>query len=330
MIPLWITPDYGDPDFSTLGAAAHEYLYLRKKAFVSGDLNVLWNRFPDLKYGADPSTGVNVEADEAASYRQLGLIDGDISLDSYQRMAFQVRGDDAEITIHGFEMYLRKDFSQSGSELWMRLFLRRDGRRWSVFRTDEVTSAERHQNGHHYVTPTPTPAASVGERLGQEDKAVWDQVVAQTDRTISPLLKPRALPVGFADVRLDKAEPGTFTVEYTGPGMRLSIGVGAFNPPPPGSDGYQRQINVNGWPATLQVESAGSPSKRVMIWWKELNGSWVPSGITGATAKPFYLIVAEGLSPDAVEQIATSLGQWGDPGSTKVEEGSVAPVRYRE
>ncbi len=307
-VALWIAPDSRDLD--ALRAAAHEYLYLRKQAFITGDLNRLWARYPALRQGADPSTGVNAEASDMASFHQLGLIDGDIAPESYARMAIRMRDDDAEITIHGFEMYLRRDFSQSGSELWIRLFLRRDGRRWTVVKSDEVTVAEYHENGHLYLTPTPTPATSVGERLSQEDAAVWDRVIAGTRQTISPLLKPRSVPVGFADARLLRAEAGTFSVEYTGPGLRLSIGVGAFNPPPPGPDGYQRQIDVDGWPATLQVESARTPSQRVMIWWNEQNGTWLPPDAAGGSARPFYLIAAEGLDPDVVEEIASSLGHW--------------------
>lgn len=306
-VSLWIAPD--SPDLDALRAAAQEYLYLRKQAFITGDLNRLWARYPALRQGADPSTGVNDEASKMASFHQLGLIDGDVAPESYERIGIRMRDDDAEITIHGFETYLRKDFSQSGSELWIRLFLRRDGRRWTIVKTDEVTDAEYHENGHLYVTPTPTPAASVGERLAQKDAAVWDRVIAGTGQSISPLLKPWSLPVGFADARLVQAEPGTFTVEYTGPGLRLSIGVGAFNPPPPEPDGYQRHIEVDGWPATLQVQSTSTPSQRVMIWWSEQNGIWRPPGATGATLGPFYLVVAEGLDPDAVEQIVSSLGR---------------------
>ncbi len=113
-------------------------------------------------------------------------------------------------------------------------------------------------------------------------------MIAGTGQSISPLLKPRSLPVGFADARVVQADPGAFNVEYTGSGLRLSIGVGAFNPPPPGPDGYRRQIEVNGWPATLQIESARTPSQRVMIWWNEQNGTWLLPGTAGGSACPFY------------------------------------------
>ena len=111
-------------------------------------------------------------------------------------------------------------------------------------------------------------------------------------------------------VHMVKVGQGTFWVEYSGPGKLLGVGAGSYNPPivTVESGGEQREVNVRGQAATLQIKSKAQPSESVQLWWDE-PGRWIQG--LGAPIKDhvFYYVSAEGLDPDAVLQLANSLAK---------------------
>lgn len=131
-----------------MSAAVYEYFHHRKLALVARDIELLWSRFPHLRTAADLGTGVNKEewlvtnSSEARS-----LADVSYAIEGYDRMHASVSSDEAVVRVHGVEMYIASDFSTSGGEFILDLFLRYepDQGRWSVVRTDEMTSVEYHE-----------------------------------------------------------------------------------------------------------------------------------------------------------------------------------------
>lgn len=133
---------------TAMSAAVYEYFHHRKLALVARDIEFLWSRFPHLRTAADLETGVNVEewlATKSAAARSLADVSYD--LDRYDRMRVSVSSDETVVRVHGLEMYVASDFSTSGGEFILDLYLRYepDQGRWSVLRTDEMTIVEYHE-----------------------------------------------------------------------------------------------------------------------------------------------------------------------------------------
>jgi hypothetical protein len=140
---------FAEPDpesYVMLMPAVRAYFYYRKQAVTGGDVKLLWAQFPALANGADPSTGVNAEATLVDGMQGLKPFDGNIFPEYYQRMQVRRSGDQAEVLLHGMELYLWADesgrFDDSGGEFKVILFLRLEGGKWVVYQTDEVTLAE--------------------------------------------------------------------------------------------------------------------------------------------------------------------------------------------
>jgi hypothetical protein len=138
-----------EPDtWVMLMPAVQEYFYYRKQAVVTGNIKVLWERYPALQNGADISKGINAEQSIIASYETLKPFDGNIFPEEYEHIKVKWLGDKAEVLVHGTELYLWRDtagnFTNSGGEFKVILFLEKRNNRWHVYRTDEVTMAEWH------------------------------------------------------------------------------------------------------------------------------------------------------------------------------------------
>jgi len=163
------------------------------------------------------------------------------------------------------------------------------------------------------VTPRPEPSPI---KPVAEDGAIWDLVLAATSGNISPILRPTAIPDGLETVTIGdpKGDPHLFVVEYAGPGKRLRIGAGAFNPPPPGPRGHQEAVKLRGLQCipekgeecVLQVNDDANPKERVWLWWNEPGRSVLDGGGPPLNSV-FYLVVAEGLDPQEVMTVAESL-----------------------
>lgn len=132
--------------------------------------------------------------------------------------------------------------------------------------------------------------------------------VLRSVQGVSPILRPRFIPQGIETVRMTQAGLGTFWVEYSGPGKRIGVGVGGYNPPIVTAEtgGEQRQVTVRGHAGVLQTPSRARPSEAVQMWWKE-SGSWQPSPADPPRDSFIYFVFAGGLDPDVVLQFANSL-----------------------
>lgn len=166
------------------------------------------------------------------------------------------------------------------------------------------------------VVVVPPLAPNVGDQIvsapasklpiARED-GVWG-LVAGWARDVSPVLRPRSLPKGFESVQVLDARLGTFRVEYAGPGKRMILGVGLFNPPmvTPESRGEQRRVTVRGLDTLLKMRSKVQPSESLQLMWQE-PGEWTPEIGAPTRDSVFYMISAQGLDPEAVLQVANSL-----------------------
>ncbi|RXT03879.1 hypothetical protein [Ammoniphilus sp. CFH 90114] len=116
-----------------------EYFYYRTHAAVKGDIQILWNRYPDLKNNVDPKTGVNNEEFEVISLREsFTLIDANFDPESYERIKVKMVNDkEVIVLVHGHIGYLRDDFDDSGGEILIKLFLEQKENQWTVVKTDE-------------------------------------------------------------------------------------------------------------------------------------------------------------------------------------------------
>jgi hypothetical protein len=134
------------PTNVSLMPAVREYCYYLKQAIVSGNVGVLWQRYPALQQGANATTGagIDVESYYVNEYRQLHLFDGDISPEEYAPIRVKLGGDRAEVLVHGSESYLRLSYDNAGKpffdvssqEFVVQLFLQRQGGIWTVMQTD--------------------------------------------------------------------------------------------------------------------------------------------------------------------------------------------------
>lgn len=93
-------------------------------------------------------TVVNAELEVVARYLGMDVIDGNVQPEAYARFRVQEDGDKAVVLVNGTELYVRKDFSESGGQVQLLLFLERRNDVWTVVRTDETTEAEYHQALH--------------------------------------------------------------------------------------------------------------------------------------------------------------------------------------
>ncbi len=139
---------FAEPDPETwvmLMKPVREYLYYRKQAVISGDPQILWDRYPAMAFGRDPAHGIDNEAFMIGNFQALKPFDGNIAPEAYDRIRV-VLGEDgtAQVLVHGMELYLYVDpaggFDESGGEFKLVLFLfSRDDQAWTVCKTVDIT-----------------------------------------------------------------------------------------------------------------------------------------------------------------------------------------------
>lgn len=140
-----------DPDtFVALMPELREYFYYRKQAVTTGNIEELWEQFPELRNGPDYSQGINSEEFLVTNYQGLKPFDGNIFPEFYERFKVKLTKDNAEVLVHGMELYLCLDengrFEDSGGEFKIVLYLHMKDGRWVVYKTDEVTIGEWQQS----------------------------------------------------------------------------------------------------------------------------------------------------------------------------------------
>jgi len=79
----------------------------------------------------------------------LKLFDGNIFPEAYEPIKVKVQSDETEVLVHGMELYLfldeNKEFTESGGEIKIVLYLHLKNGHWTVFKTDEVLQSEWQQ-----------------------------------------------------------------------------------------------------------------------------------------------------------------------------------------
>jgi len=104
---------------------------------------VLWKRYPPLSQGVDIPRGWNSEGNLVQSLRPLGPFDGDISIESYEKIKVIVSDKRAAVLTHGLETYLtgsQGQFDISGSEFKIIVFVCELGdQTWTVYGTHDIT-----------------------------------------------------------------------------------------------------------------------------------------------------------------------------------------------
>jgi len=126
--------------------AVLEYFYYRKQAMIAGNVEILWEKYPELKNDTDFSKGINLEGFHISNYHGLKLFDGNIFPEAYEPIKVNVKPDEIRVLVHGMELYLFLDkngeFTESGGEIKIVLYLHMKNGHWVVFKTDEVLQSE--------------------------------------------------------------------------------------------------------------------------------------------------------------------------------------------
>ena len=121
-----------------------EYMYHRTQAVINNDINIIWEKYPELKENIDREKGVNVEKNEVESLNQgFDLLDANYNIESYEGIKINpINDNEVIVLVHGSIVYSRTDFDESGGEYLMKVFLKRKENEWTVVKTDEYTLPE--------------------------------------------------------------------------------------------------------------------------------------------------------------------------------------------
>ncbi|MDN4492500.1 hypothetical protein [Ureibacillus aquaedulcis] len=121
-----------------------EYMYYRTQAVINNDINILWDKYPDLKDNIDLELGVNAENEELKTLNaDFDMLDANYNIEGFGRIKVKTINDNEVIVLlHGGIGYLRSDFEESGGELLIKVFLEYKDNDWKVVKTDEYTLPE--------------------------------------------------------------------------------------------------------------------------------------------------------------------------------------------
>ncbi len=126
-----------------------EYFYYRKQAVITNDIEALWAQYPELKNNVNIEQGINSEEFTVKNYQGLKPFDGNISPEHYEQFKVKLTNGQAEVLVHGMELYTFLDendnFEESGGEFKIILYMQMKEGRWVVYKTDEVTIGEWQQ-----------------------------------------------------------------------------------------------------------------------------------------------------------------------------------------
>ncbi|OLO39386.1 hypothetical protein BTR23_10140 [Alkalihalophilus pseudofirmus] len=121
-----------------------EYMYHRTQAVINNDIQILWQKYPELKHNIDLEQGVNIEKYELKPLNEgFDLLDANYNIESYDRIKVKsINEDEVIVFVHGSIGYLRNDFEESGGEYLLKIFLKQIDSQWTVVKTDEYTLPE--------------------------------------------------------------------------------------------------------------------------------------------------------------------------------------------
>lgn len=131
-------------DWVKYSALIREYMYSRTQAVLNSDVQLLWDKYPDLSKNIDRGQGINAEKFEVETYnKNFSLLDANIDIESYEPIKMKIiSSKEVVILVHGSITYLNKNFEESGGEYLLNVFLKQKGQRWTVVKTDEYTLPE--------------------------------------------------------------------------------------------------------------------------------------------------------------------------------------------
>ncbi len=123
-----------------------EYFHYRTQSVIKNDIDVLHERYPILSENISLEEGINIEENELKSYNEgLTLIDANYSLEQYDRLKVRkINSDEAVLLVHGSNLYVTREYGESGGEFLMEVYLRKDQGSWEIIKTDEYTLSEYH------------------------------------------------------------------------------------------------------------------------------------------------------------------------------------------
>ncbi|WP_349408538.1 hypothetical protein [Pseudalkalibacillus sp. SCS-8] len=131
-------------DWVNYAKIVKEYMYHRTQAVINDDINILFEKYPNLKENIDPEKGINVEKNEVESLNQgFDFVDANYNIESYERIKVkEINDNEVIVLVHGSIVYLRDDFDESGGEYLIKVFLKQNDHQWTVVKTDEYTIPE--------------------------------------------------------------------------------------------------------------------------------------------------------------------------------------------
>jgi len=123
-----------------------EYFHYRTQSVIKNDIDLLHDRYPSLSENVSVEEGINIEENELKNYNAgLTLIDANFSTEQYGRLKVKEMGDEeAVLLVHGSNLYVTREFGESGGEFLMEVYLKKDKGRWEIIKTDEYTLSEYH------------------------------------------------------------------------------------------------------------------------------------------------------------------------------------------
>ncbi|MBY0121993.1 hypothetical protein [Bacillus sp. S/N-304-OC-R1] len=131
-------------DWMSYSKIVTEYMYYRTQAVIKNNINILWDQYPELRKGSDPTQGINAEKYEVETLNNgFDFIDANFVIESYERMKVKnINDHESIVLVHGSMSFLRKDFEESGGEYLIELYVKKQTNRWTIVKTDEYTLPE--------------------------------------------------------------------------------------------------------------------------------------------------------------------------------------------
>lgn len=142
-LPKDLKSNLGNEEFVELEASEYttylkpirEYMYTRTQAVLNHDVNILWEKYPELKNNIDKDKGINIEKDEIDLMKNV--IDANYSIESYEPIKLKkINEQEVIILVHGSISYVKKDFDEAGGEQLIEVYLQKKNDRWTVVKTD--------------------------------------------------------------------------------------------------------------------------------------------------------------------------------------------------
>lgn len=129
-------------------AAVREFHERYGQALVTCDIQRLWDRYPALASGEDIARGINSEGLHVPLLCAMRITAAHFELERNEPLRVHEHAGGVDVIVHGLEWFDLADGGNSGGEFKKTFTLRQSGGSWTIVRTDEVTLAEWHQQGH--------------------------------------------------------------------------------------------------------------------------------------------------------------------------------------